>query len=120
MRFIFLLSMAKHKKFCGSEGSSTGFKTSPKLGSLYKRYLTATPANSAAALRHPDGGNPHRSVLKMEDLRMLRVALCVGGVVAGFAGCMFWMERARATRRVPAQEAAELLRLAWGDHNTRA
>jgi hypothetical protein len=51
---------------------------------------------------------------------MLRIALYVSGVAAGFAALIVWREQVRAMRKVPANEAAEMLRAAWAEHNTRA
>ena len=51
---------------------------------------------------------------------MFRIAMYVGGVAAGIAALMVWQDRVRAMRRVPAKEAAEMLREAWADHHTRA
>jgi len=50
---------------------------------------------------------------------MFRIAMYVSGVAVGLVGLMAWREHVRATRRVPAKEAAELLRAAWADHHTR-
>ena len=47
---------------------------------------------------------------------MFRIAMYVSGVAVGLVGLMAWREHVRATRRVPAKEAAELLRAAWADH----
>jgi hypothetical protein len=43
----------------------------------------------------------------------------VSGMAVALVGMMAWREHARRTRRVPAKEAAELLRAAWADHHTR-
>ena len=51
---------------------------------------------------------------------MIRIALYVSAVTAGIAALMVWRDRVRAMRRVPAKEAAELLRAAWADYHTRA
>ena len=51
---------------------------------------------------------------------MFRIALYVGGMAAGVAAFLVWQDRRRATRRVPAKDAAELLRAAWSDYHTRA
>jgi hypothetical protein len=51
---------------------------------------------------------------------MIRWALYIAGISAGFAACMVWREQRRATRRVPVKEAAALLQQAWADHHTRA
>jgi len=50
----------------------------------------------------------------------LRVALYISGVAAGIAAIIVWRDQIRATRKVPAREAAEMLKAAWADHNTRA
>jgi hypothetical protein len=51
---------------------------------------------------------------------MIRIAMYVGGVAAGVAAWMVWRDRVRATRRVPAKEAAEMLKAAWADYHTGA
>ena len=51
---------------------------------------------------------------------MFRMALYISGVAAGIAALMVWRDQVRAMRKVPAQEAAEMLRAAWADHHTRA
>jgi hypothetical protein len=51
---------------------------------------------------------------------MFRIAMYVSGMAVALVGLMAWREHARATRRVPAKEAAEQLRQAWADYHTRA
>jgi hypothetical protein len=75
--------------------------------------LSGTHRHLAATIVHP-------SWLEMEDSHMFRIALYVGGMAAGFAAWLVWQDRKRATRRVPAKEAAEQLRAAWSDYHTHA
>ncbi len=51
---------------------------------------------------------------------MFRMVLYVGGMAAGFAALLLWQQQKRAMRKVPVQEAAEMLKQAWADHHTRA
>jgi hypothetical protein len=43
----------------------------------------------------------------------------VSGFAVGLVALMGWREHTRATRRVPAKEAAEQLKAAWADYHTR-
>ena len=51
---------------------------------------------------------------------MFRIVLYAGGIAAGLAAWLVWRDRLKATRRVPVNEAADLLRAAWADNHTRA
>jgi hypothetical protein len=51
---------------------------------------------------------------------MFRITMYVSGIAVGIVALMAWRDRARAMRRVPATEAAEMLKAAWADHHTRA
>jgi hypothetical protein len=61
----------------------------------------------------------HPNELVKEEI-MLRIALYIGGVAAGIAALIVWRDQVKAMRKVPAKEAAEALRAAWAEHNTRA
>ena len=51
---------------------------------------------------------------------MGRVVFYLGGIAAGLAAWLIMREQLSAARRIPAVQAAEMLREAWADHHTTA
>jgi hypothetical protein len=51
---------------------------------------------------------------------MARIAFYIGGIAAGFAAFVILRNQTNSMRRVPAQQAAAMLREAWSDHHTTA
>jgi len=51
---------------------------------------------------------------------MMRLALYMGGVSAALVAWIIAGNRIRASRPVPAKQAAAMLRRAWADHHTEA
>ena len=51
---------------------------------------------------------------------MIRFVLYFGGIAAAATAYFLWLDRQRATRRIPVKEAAAMLQEAWADHHTRA
>lgn len=65
---------------------------------------------------------PEASQLELSGgiLFMMRFALYLGGVSAALVTWIIAGNRIRASRPVPAKQAAAMLRQAWADHHTEA
>lgn len=93
------------------------------------------PSLSSQRLRFQGRQKPERTAhsipgIPLRSLRILnaaikggfmaRIAFYIGGIAAGFAAWVILRNQTNSTRRVPAQQAAAMLREAWADHHTKA